>query len=273
MQHHCLTHVTRQTRWGLPLALWLVAQGAMADMQEKALEYTLDGIRFSSTLVWDGDEKAPRPALLMVPNWLGPSPAALRQAREIAGDDYVVMLVDMYGAEVRPSNTEEASKAAAAVRGDRALMRARVRKALDVLRGEAGAVPLDPQRVAAIGFCFGGGTVLELARSGADVQAVVAFHGNLDTPSADDARHIKASVLVLHGADDPYVPPAQVQSFITEMQNAKVEDWQLVQFGGAVHSFTDPDANRPGEAQYHPRTARRAFEMMDDLLGERFGSD
>ncbi len=148
-------------------------------------------------------------------------------------------------------------------------MRDRVNAALDVFKEQAGSVPLDSSRIAAIGFCFGGGNVLELARSGTDLPGVVSFHGNLDTPDPTDARNIKAKVLVLHGADDPLVPETQVQEFIQEMRDAEV-DWQLIHYGGAVHSFTNPYADRPGRAEYHPVVAQRALTAMKTYFEEIF---
>ena len=124
-------------------------------------------------------------------------------------------------------------------------------------------------RVAAVGFCFGGGVVLELARSGADVRGVVSIHGNLDTPDIADARNIKGKVLVLHGADDPYVPAEQVSAFQTEMRNEKV-DWQMNIYGGAVHAFTQKEAgNDPTQgAAYNESAATRAWKAMDDFLAD-----
>ena len=121
----------------------------------------------------------------------------------------------------------------------------------------------------AIGFCFGGGAILELARSGAPLSAFVSFHGNLDTPNPADNGNIRGSVLVLHGADDPAVPKAQVDDFVAAMQNTEV-DWQLVSYGNAVHSFTDPYANVPGRNEYNPLVAERAFKAMNDLLDQAF---
>lgn len=148
-------------------------------------------------------------------------------------------------------------------------MRKRAQAAVEVLKAQTGQVALDTAKLGAIGFCFGGGTVLELARSGAPLKAFVSFHGNLDTPNPADANNIKAPVLVLHGADDPAVPQAQVDGFVAEMKATKV-DWQLVSYGGAVHSFTNPQANTPGSNQYHPLVAARAFKAMNNLLDEVF---
>jgi dienelactone hydrolase len=150
-------------------------------------------------------------------------------------------------------------------------MRKRAQAAVEVLKEQAEQVALDADKLGAIGFCFGGGAVLELARSGAPLKGFVSFHGNLDTPNPADAQNIKAPVLVLHGADDPSVSPAQVDGFIAEMKAAKT-DWQLVSYGGAVHSFTNPLANVPGRNAYHPLVAGRAYQAMDDLFDEVFAA-
>jgi dienelactone hydrolase len=148
-------------------------------------------------------------------------------------------------------------------------MRARAQKAVDVFDSLSKDYPINPDKTLAIGFCFGGGTVLELARTGTQsVQGVVSFHGDLKSPTlATDTANIQIPVLVLHGADDPYVPQADVEAFVEVMSAEDVDDWTLVQFSGAVHSFTNPDANSDG-SRYHPRTAKRAFEMMEDFADE-----
>jgi len=171
---------------------------------------------------------------------------------------------------VRPKGFDEAGKVAGALKANRPLLRKRVNAALRALLGQAKSAPLDDKELGAIGFCFGGTTALELARSGANVAGVVSFHGGLSSPTPDDAKAIKGRVLALHGADDPSVPPADVSTFEDERRNAKV-DWELVAFGGAVHSFTAPDANMPGRAQYNAPVARRAFKRMNDFFDELFG--
>jgi dienelactone hydrolase len=252
------------------LAFFFAASIASADLVQKTIPYELDGVQFEGTLIYDADEADdPLPGIVMIPNWMGPTENAFKKARMIADDEYVVFVADMYGVEVRPANSAESSEAAGFVRGDRALMRARAQKAADVFHGLADDHPIDSEKTIAIGFCFGGGTVLELARSGTDsIDGVVSFHGDLKSPTlAEDTGAIQIPVLVLHGADDPYVPQEDVQLFIETMQNASVDDWTLVQFSGAVHSFTNPDADSDG-SRYHERSAERAFEMMEEFAEE-----
>lgn len=257
------------------LALFLAGMGAcvgpvQAAMQADSVSYQIDGKPFQGVLVYDDDNDRPRPGLLMVPNWLGVTEAAVKQAKLIAGDRYVVFVADMFGETVRPKGPEEAKAVVTPIRADRPLMRKRAEAGLTALKEQGGKAPLDSTKLGAIGFCFGGGSILELARDGAPLAGFVSFHGNLDTPKPEDARQIKAPILVLHGAEDPNVPKAQVDAFEQEMSAAKV-DWQLVSYGGAVHSFTDPDADMPGSNQYHPQVAARAYRAMNDFFDEAFG--
>jgi len=241
-------------------------------MSQQDLVLDIAGTACAASVVWDPAASGPQPGILMIPNWMGLTPASLEKARRVAGLGYVVYVADVYGVEVRPTDAATARQAATTLRSDRPLMRQRVRAHLDhfaTLAGGDATVPVDAERIAAIGFCFGGGCVLELARSGAPVPAVVSFHGNLDTPNPADAQQISASILILHGAIDPAVPAEQVAGFQAEMEAAQV-DYQFVAFGGAVHSFTDPNANTPGRSLYDARSATRAFALMHAFLSERF---
>ncbi len=239
-------------------------------MITEKIAYTLDGTDFEGVLVYDDSVTAPRPAVVVAPNWMGVSEAAVSQTEMLAGEASVMLVADMYGVDVRPTNMEEAAEAATAVRADIPMMRRRINKALEVLLAEGGRRGIiDAARTAAIGFCFGGGNVLELARGGGDVKGIVSFHGSLTTAHPEDARNIKAKVLILHGADDPAAPKADRDSLEAELTAAGV-DWQIVAFGGAVHSFTDPGANIPGANQYDQKTATRAYKMMDDFFAEIF---
>ena len=255
----------------IPLTLAGLVGVAEAAVVVQPVPYEIDGEAFEGMLFYDDAVKTPRPGLLMVPNWLGVTEESAKKAVHLAGDTYVVFMADMYGKAVRPANPDEAKAAAGKVRGDRALMRKRAQAAVEVLKAQTAAVALDTGKLGAIGFCFGGGTVLELARSGADLKGFVSFHGNLDTPNPADAKNIKAPILVLHGADDPTVSHEQLDGFVAEMKAAKT-DWQLVSYGGAVHSFTNPAANDPGRNQYNPRVSVRAFKAMNDLFAEVFAT-
>lgn len=248
------------------LLAFLCSLQTQAELVDRTLQYSIAGKDFEGTLVFDDTWQTPKPGLLMVPNWMGPTEQSLEKARMIAAKGYVVFMADMYGVEVRPQNTEEASAAAGTIRADRSLMRERAKEAVALLKKQEGAVPLDTSRIGAIGFCFGGGTVLELARSGVQLSGVVSFHGNLDTPKPEDAKQIQTPILVLHGGDDPYVPPAQVAAFHEEMQQTDAP-WEFVSFGNTVHSFTNPYANNPGKAAYDKVSSDKAFAMMHAFFG------
>jgi dienelactone hydrolase len=209
-----------------------------------------------------------RPGVLIVHEWTGLGPYVKGRARQLAELGYVAFAVDIYGKGVRPADAQEAAKQAAIYRSDRRLMRSRAATGLEHIK----KYPfVDPNHIAAIGYCFGGGVVLELARSGADVKGVVSFHGNLDTPNPEDAKSIKAKVLVLHGADDPHVPAEQVAAFEKEMRDAKV-DWQMNIYGNAVHSFTNPEAgDDPSRgAAYNKEADIRSWEAMKAFFKEIF---
>ncbi|GGU74480.1 dienelactone hydrolase [Pseudomonas laurentiana] len=239
----------------------------MSTVVIESLVYQLDGKPYESRLLFTPGSAA-QPGLVMAPNWMGVSAGAEAIAREVAAQGYVVLIADLYGQAVRPGNAEQAGAAMMPLKNDRRELRKRMQAALTQLRQQARAALL-PGQLAAFGFCFGGCCALELARDGAPLKAAVSFHGTLDTPRPADAANIKGAVLVLHGADDPLVPKDQLPAFEAEMNAAKV-DWQLLSYGGAVHSFTDPAANTPGMMMYDAKTAKRAFQAMHNLLDEVF---
>ncbi|WP_407352363.1 dienelactone hydrolase family protein [Luteimonas sp. R10] len=252
------------------------AATASAAPRADPVEWTIDEKTFSGVLVYDDAESGPRPGLVMVPNWMGVSDHAVARARALAGDDYVVLVADVYGKGVRPADDGQARQQVMQVYSDGGrTLRARVAVAVQALAAQAGQAPLDPERIAAIGFCFGGSAVLELARSGADVAGVVSVHGGLETHLPTGDNRIGASVLVLNGADDTSVTDAQIVAFGQEMDAAGA-DWQFVDFGGARHCFTqveDADADPGDNCRYDERAARRAFRMIDDFFGEVLSND
>lgn len=254
------------------LALACTAWNASA--AEQVIDYQVDGKAHRGYAYYDDTIKTPRPLLVLIPNWLGTTAENREQAAMIAGSDYVVFVADMYGAKAQPDGAEAAGKLVASLYGNRPLLRERAlaAKATALSAISKNKLPADPGKVAAIGFCFGGATALELARTGDDIAAAVSFHGNLSLPAGKEtSAPIKARVLALHGDVDPYVPAEQVAAFEAEMRGANV-DWQLVRFGGAVHSFTDVHANQPGKSQYDAKVASRAYEMMRDFLREAFAA-
>jgi dienelactone hydrolase len=262
-------HLVRGHRFILAAALASCAMPTFAAMQAKPVQWTLGDDSFSGVLVYDDANAIKRPGLVMVPDWMGVSDSAIAKAEHIAGNDYVVLVADVYGKDVRPKNSDEAMAQVKKMYADRAQLRARVGKALEVLRAQAGAAPLDVAKLGAIGYCFGGATVLELARSGADIAAVVTFHGGLDTSMPAEKGAVKASVLVLNGADDKGTA-GDIAGFEKEMDDAGA-DWQFVNFSGTVHCFALPDANSPPGCVYNPLSTQRAERMMHGFFAERFG--
>ena len=242
---------------------------AFATMQARPVEWKVGDQAFSGVLVYDDANAIKRPGLVMVPDWMGVRDSAVAKAKHIAGNDYVVLVADVYGKGVRPGNSDEAMAQVKKMYGDRAQLRARVNKALEVLKAQAGNAPLDITKLGAIGYCFGGATVLELARSGADLAGVVTFHGGLDTSMPAKKGAVKASLLVLNGADDQGTA-GDIAGFEKEMDDAGA-DWQFVNFSGTVHCFALPDANSPPGCVYNPLSTRRAERMMHGFFVERFG--
>lgn len=251
------------------LLLLAASCAASADPRADKLSWTDGGKTFDGYLVWDDASDAKRPGLVMVPNWYGVTDAAVEKAKVLAGKDYVILLADVYGRGVRPANAEEAGKASSAAGADPSL-RSHIQAALATLRGATGQAPVDPERIGAIGFCFGGMVALELARSGADIDGVATFHANLSTKSHAEAGVLKAPVLVMNGADDKFVSAESIAAFEAEMRAANA-DWQFVNYGGAVHCFAEPDEHDavPG-CRYHEPSYRRSVAQMRSFFGEAF---
>lgn len=239
---------------------------ARAEVKTEVVEYRHGDVVLEGFLAYDDSFQGKRPGVLVVHEWYGHTPYVRKRAEQLARLGYVAFASDIYGKGVQAKDAKEAAALAGIYMGNRKLMRARAAAGLDVLRNRP---EVDPTRLAAIGYCFGGTTVLELARSGADLAAVVSFHGLLDTSTPEDARNVKGKVLVLHGGDDPYVPTKQVEAFQEEMRKGGV-DWQFVTYGGAVHRFTNPEAgsdNSKGTA-YNERADRRSWEAMKAFFAE-----
>ena len=256
--------------WRVPVALAAVVWAGKSDaaVHTETVGYHHGDAVLEGLLAYDDASQAKRPGVLVVHEWMGLGDYAKRRAQQLAELGYVAFAADMYGKGVRAKDHAEAAQLAGVYRNDRALMRARILAALEELSKH----PLvDPSRIAAIGYCFGGTTVLELARSGADVVGVVSFHGALDTPKPQDAKNIKGRVLILHGANDPFVKKEQVAAFEEEMRQAKI-DYRLIVYEGAVHSFTVPGAgNDPSNGMaYNADADRRSWEAMKVFLSELF---
>ena len=240
---------------------------AEAKLVTKTVEYKQGDTTLEGYLAYDDSFVGKRPGVLVVHQWMGLTDYEQNRAMMLAQLGYVAFCADIYGKGIRPQSIKDAGAEATKYKTDRALMRLRVNAGLAELKKNS---LVDNKRVAAIGYCFGGTTVLELARSGAELNGVVSFHGGLDSPAPADGKNIKCKVLVCHGADDPFVPAKDLAAFEDEMRAANV-DWRLIKYGGAVHSFTQPMANdNPPGAKYNERADKRSWADMKSFFTEIF---
>ncbi len=239
-----------------------------AAIHTETVEYKQGDATLEGFVAYDDAIHGKRPGVLVVHQWMGLTDYEKHRAEMLARLGYVAFCADIYGKGVHPQNTAEAGAQAGKYKNDRQLLRARVNAGLDALRQQPLA---DPDRIAAIGYCFGGTTVLELARSGADIGGVVCFHGGLDAPNPDDGKNIKCKVLVCHGADDPFSSPQDIAALEDEMRKGGV-DWQLIKYGGAVPSFTQPMAGNDNSkgAAYNEKADKRSWEAMKQFFAEIF---
>ncbi len=254
----------------IAMLLFAFSGPALAQLHQETVEYNHGNTPLEGYLVYDESIRGIRPGIIVVHEWDGLGPYVKRRADELARLGYVAFAIDIYGKGVRPTTPDSMVAQATKYRSDINLMRNRARAGFDqFLKSDR----VDKSKIAAIGYCFGGGVALELARSGADLAGVVSFHGNLNTPNPADAKNIKGKVLVLHGGSDPNVPPDQVIAFGKEMTDAGV-DWHMVVYGGAVHAFTNPErGNDPSKgAAYNETADRRSWREMRDFFDEIFES-
>ena len=238
-------------------------------MHTESIEYDADGARRVGYLAVDRARPGKRPGVLVAHEAGGLSEIVKQRARRLADLGYVAFALDYVGGGALLQGMEESRALVSTLMAAPERIRAVGQASLDVLRAQPEA---DPGKVGAVGYCYGGTAVLELARSGADVHCTVGFHSGLATIRPDDAHRIKGKVLVCIGAEDPMVPPDQRLAFEREMRAGKV-DWRLYLFGNAVHGFTNPDAGRFGHPAlaYHAPTDERSFRAMRDLFDETFG--
>jgi dienelactone hydrolase len=265
---------TRTMVWPMKTLLAIIITlggmlGARAQLHTETIEYKDGDTVLEGYLAYDDSAvQGKRPGVLVVHQWKGLGEYEKKRAEMLAEMGYVAFCADIYGAGVRPQDAKSAGEQAGKYKADRGLLRERVNAGLAVLKKNERT---DTGRVAAIGYCFGGTTVLELARSGANIAGVCTFHAGLDSPNPEDGKNIKCKVLVLHGADDPYNPPQNVAAFENEMRQAQV-DWRLIMYGGAVHSFTDWGAGNDNSkgAAYNERADRRSWDDMKSFFKELF---
>lgn len=256
-----------------PIVLFLMilligAGSAEAALKTRVIEYHDGSALLEGYLAYDDSFSGSRPGVLVVHEWRGLNDYTKHRAEQLAGLGYVAFAADMYGKGIYAKDHQEAGKLSGIYRNDRNLMRARAKAGLDCLKSQAG---VDANNLAAIGYCFGGSTVLELARSGANLKGVVSFHGPLDTPNPADAKNIRGKILVLTGAADSFIPPKQIAAFEQEMKAAGI-DYRLIKYPGAVHSFTVPDAgNDPSTGvAYNPDADKKSWEAMAQFLQQLF---
>ena len=251
------------------MLLFLWGVNAHGTIRTEVVDYRHGDTVLEGYLAHDDAIQGKRPGVIVVHEWWGINNYVRMRTEQLARLGYIAFAIDIYGKGVRAKDAKEAGSLSSIYRSDRALMRSRANAGFEVLKNHS---LTDVNRIAAIGYCFGGTTVLEMARSGAQLVGVVSFHGGLGTLNLGDAKNIEGKVLVLHGADDPAVPPDQVMAFQDEMRKAGV-DWYFVSYGGAVHSFTNPDSgNDPSKgAAYNEKADKRSWEAMKLFFAEIFG--
>ncbi|UXR65254.1 dienelactone hydrolase family protein [Bdellovibrio bacteriovorus] len=239
---------------------------AMADVKTEAVDYKDGKTVLEGFMAYDESAKGPRPAVIIVHQWMGLTDHEKNSARMLAEKGYVVLAADIYGKGKLPGSPAEAGKLAGEYKGNIKLFREREKAAFEFLKKNKN---VDAKHIVIMGYCFGGTGALEAARSGLPVVGAVSVHGGLATSNPEDARNIKGKILVLHGAIDPHVPPAEVNGFMKEMNEAKV-DYQFVAYSGAVHAFTQKEAgNDPSKgAAYNEAAARRSWQALLLFLNE-----
>jgi len=247
------------------LAAVLASVSSYAAIVTEKVTYKEGNTELEGFIAYDDSIKTPKQAVVIIHDWMGPSEYTEMRAKQIAELGYVGFTADIYGKDIRPKNGDEAAKVAGEFRnGDRKLLRARAKAAYDFISKHK---QVDKKKISAIGYCFGGTTVLEMARAGLPLKGAVSFHGGLSTQNPKEASKIKAKLLVLHGAVDPFVPAEEVQGFLKEMNEAKV-DYQFVIYSGAVHGFTQKGAGNDMSKgfAYNAVADARSFEDMKDFL-------
>jgi dienelactone hydrolase len=258
-------------RFLLTIALVLSADSlAHAEVKSKMIAYEYGGVTFKGHLVWDDAAAGKRPGVLVLHEWWGLNDYARKRAEQLAGLGYVAFAGDMYGEGKVTEHPNEAGQFATAVRSNLPVWQGRAKAALKVLADQP---QVDSSKLAAIGYCFGGSTALQLAYTGADLKAVVTFHAALPIPDAAQAKAIRAKILINHGAADKFIPEETAVKFRAALEEAKV-DYAMVYLGGAVHSFSVPgidQKNVPGLA-YNAQADHRSWQYMLELFGEVFGT-
>ena len=245
----------------------LLAAPAFAQVVGQPVDYEVDGQSFRGYVAYDTRWTTPRPGVLVVHEWWGHNAYARQRANMLAGEGFVAMALDMYGEGRNTGHPEQAKAFMQAVTQQQGAVARRFEAARALLASRPGVRNDD---IAAIGYCFGGGVVLNLARQGVDLDGVVSFHGLFNAPEVGKADRIKTKILALHGWDDPMAEPDSVVGFAKEMSEAQA-DWRLHAYGGTKHAFTNPNANDPDLGTvYNEKSADLAWKAMRDFLSECF---
>lgn len=251
--------------------LMLVLAGGLssgfAKIQVKTVEYSSQGVEMKGYLAYDDAVKGVRPGVLVVHEWWGLNDYAKRRARMLAALGYTALAVDMYGGGKQAMHPDDAKKFSSELMGKFDVAKARFETAMDFIKKQP---TVDPGRIAAIGYCFGGGVVLNMARQGADLKGVVSFHGSLAPVKPAAPGEVKAKILVLNGADDKFVPKEQIEAMKNEMANANV-DYKFINYPGAIHSYTNPDSTAYGKKfklplGYNAAADKKSWQDMKDFL-------
>jgi dienelactone hydrolase len=238
-------------------------------LKSNEFNYDDEGLTCRAFIAHDDSIAQPKPCVLIIHDWRGRSDFFCEKAKQLAMLGYVGFAVDMYGNGTIGDTIEERMALLGPLKNNRILLRQRILSALSTAQMLA---EVNPSKIAAIGYCFGGLCALDLARSGAPVNGVVSFHGLLDAPEQATCEQIRAKILVLHGYDDPMVPPSMVNQFAQEMSEKKV-DWQLHMYGQTQHAFTNPEANDDQLGlHYHASADHRSWQSTVLFLNEIFGS-
>lgn len=240
--------------------MMLAAVPASAEVTTKRIEYRDGDAVLVGHLAWDDAVEGERPGVLVVHEWWGLNDYARRRAEQLAAMGYVAFALDMYGEGKVTEHPQQAGQWASEIRENTDAWRQRARAGLDILRGQP---QVDSSKLAAIGYCFGGSTVLQMAYSGEPLRGVVSFHGALPAADQSQVEAIKARILVCHGSADAFIPDEQIQNFQAALQKGKV-DWQMIYYGGARHSFTNPDADDRGieNLKYDKDADQRSWAHM-----------
>ena len=248
----------------------LIATAADAKVVTKTVPYTYEGKTLQGYLAYDDAKKGPRPGVLVIHEWWGLNDYTRSRTRQLAEMGYVAFAADMYGDGKTTRDPKEAQAWSSAA-GSQPEQLARLSKAgLDVLRKQS---QVDDDKLAAIGFCFGGTTVLQLAYAGVPLKAAVTFYGGLVVPDEKQSMKIRAPILILHGAEDTFIKPETIDGLRKALDAVKV-DWYMVTYANAVHAFTNPEADSfkiPGIG-YNEKAARRSWNEMQYFFTEKFGA-